>query len=287
VSTWRAVWVRSAEAVGADDARRIVQRVSGLEGTAWALGLDERANDRLVRRVDDLVQRRSSGEPLQYVLGAWGFRHLDLMVDPRVLIPRPETEVVVDVALDAARQRLGSGRVLTLVDLGTGSGAIALSLAAELPAECAEIWATDASPAALDVARANLAGLGRAARFVSIASGEWFAALPSTLAGAIDLVVSNPPYIGASEPLPDEVRLWEPTDALVAGPTGVEAIEHIVNESASWLAPGGALVLEIGATQGRACIDAAERAGLTSARIHQDLARRDRVLSARRSPTPP
>src|SRR5581483_11962387 len=154
-----------------------------------------------------MVERRAAGEPLQYVLRRWGFRTLDLLVDPRVLIPRPETEVVVEVAIRELR-RIDSRRPL-VADLGTGSGAIALSIAVEVPD--ARVWATDASADALAVARANLAGIGSpAAKRVRIEQGSWFDALPAAFRGQFDVVVSNPPYIAAHEDLPPEVVDWEP-----------------------------------------------------------------------------
>ncbi|NBO80660.1 MAG: methyltransferase domain-containing protein, partial [Actinobacteria bacterium] len=122
----------------------------------------------------DMIRRRLAGEPVQYVMGRWAFRHLDLLVDRRVLIPRPETEQVAEVALRYARPI--TPRVV--VDLGTGSGAIGLSLAQELPLDETSVWMTDASLDALDVARANAAGLGRAAANVRIVHGDWYAALP-------------------------------------------------------------------------------------------------------------
>jgi len=178
---------RRFEAAGlpsaAVDARRIVERASGYEGAELVLGLAEPATQRGVHFFDLMVGRRLAGEPLQYVLGEWSFRTLDLMVDPRVLIPRPETEQVVEhalVELDRVAAARGDAPV-TVVDLGTGSGAIALSIAAERPG--VDVWATDASGAALDVARANLAGIGRAGRRVRMAEGSWFEALPRRTAG--------------------------------------------------------------------------------------------------------
>jgi len=229
-----------------------------------------------------MVTRRAAGEPLQYVLGSWSFRELDLWVDGRVLIPRPETEQVVEHALAAARALIDSGRSLRIADLGTGSGAIALSLAHELPLGRAEIWATDVSEDALAVARANLAGLGRRGAAVRVARGEWFAALPADARGTFDLIVSNPPYVADEEVLPIDVAQWEPARALYAGPTGLEAIEHIVRESAHWLAPDSVLVVEIGETQGDAVATLARAAGFTEVAIHQDLAARDRILTSRR-----
>ena len=143
--------------------------------------LDDPLTEGAMARYDDMVARRAAGEPLQYVLGHWGFRHLDLMVNRRVLIPRPETEQVVEVAL-AELDRLGGRDVpTTVVDLGTGSGAIALAVATERVRTT--VWATDASEAALAVARANLAGVGRAGARVTMVAGDWFGALPAELRG--------------------------------------------------------------------------------------------------------
>ena len=231
-----------------------------------------------------MVTRRAAGEPLQYVLGSWSFRELDLWVDGRVLIPRPETEQVVERALIAARSLIDSGRVLRIADLGTGSGAIALSLAHELRLGRAEIWATDVSEDALAVARANLAGLGRRGAAVRVVQGEWFAALPVDVRGAFDLIVSNPPYVADDEVLPRDVAQWEPASALYAGPTGLEAIELIVREAAHWLAAHGVVVVEIGETQGDAVAPLARAAGFTEVTVHQDLAGRDRILTASRHP---
>ncbi len=229
-----------------------------------------------------MVTRRAAGEPLQYVLGSWAFRALDLWVDGRVLIPRPETEQVVEHVITAARVMLADRDVLRIADLGTGSGAIALSLAHELPLGRTDIWATDVSEDALAVARANLAGIGRSGASVRLAHGVWFDALPHECRGAFDLLVSNPPYVAVSDVLPDDVARWEPAAALFAGPTGLEAIEHIIREAPAWLARHGVLVLEIGETQGEAAAALARSAGFTAVAIHPDFAARDRILTAHR-----
>jgi release factor glutamine methyltransferase len=228
------------------------------------------------RRYDSMVARRRAGEPLQYVLGSWGFRTLDLYVDRRVLIPRPETEWVVEQALG----RLPVGLDATVVDLGTGSGAIALSIAVERPR--ARVVATDASPDALAVARANLAGIGSAGTRVELHHGDWWAAVPPELRGGLDLVVSNPPYVAPDDELPPEVADWEPMAALVPGPTGLEALETIVAGAPAWLCAGGWLVCEIGETQGDATRGLAGDAGLVEVDVVHDLTGRDRVLVARR-----
>ena len=265
------------------EARWICEEASGIEGPEWVLGQDAPATVRGVARLDAMVGRRGAGEPIQHVLGHWPFRTLDLLVDARALIPRPETEQVVEVALaELDRVLLGrpAGHRPVAVDLGTGTGAIALSIAVERPG--VEVWATDRSPEALALARANLAALGMAGTRVRVVQGDWFAALDEDLRGRIDLVVANPPYVAADEPLDPSVRDWEPADALVPGPTGLEAYEAILAEVASWLAPGGVVVLEIGATQADAVAALAVAAGLGSVGTTTDLAGLDRAVVARR-----
>ncbi len=265
------------------EARWLLEEVSGLAGAEWILEADRPATQRGVARLDALVARRLAGEPIQYVLGRWGFRTLDLLCDRRALIPRPETEQVVEVALAVLDELLAAtaaGPRAIVADLGTGSGAIALAVAVERPGT--DVWATDASPDALAVARANLAGLGMVGTRVRLAEGSWFEALPPELAGTLHVVVSNPPYIAAAEELPASVRDWEPTGALVPGPTGLEAYRVLVGDAARWLAPGGALVLEIGATQAVAVAELAAAAGFVGIRVEPDLAGHDRSLVARR-----
>ncbi|CAN5270824.1 peptide chain release factor N(5)-glutamine methyltransferase [soil metagenome] len=270
------------------EARHIIEEASGLAGAEWVLGLDGPATRRGVAHLDAMVDRRRSGEPLQYVLGRWGFRTLDLLCDPRALIPRPETEQVVEVALvelDRLVAARPEGHRPVVVDLGTGTGAIALSIAVERPG--AEVWGTERSGEALAVARANLAGLGMAGAAVRLVEGSWFDPLPSQVGGAVDLVVTNPPYIGADEELPVSVADWEPIAALVAGAAGLEAYELVVAESARWLAPGGAFVAEVGATQAAAVLELCAGAGLVEARVHRDHAGLDRVVRACRPPSVP
>ena len=224
-----------------------------------------------------MVERRRAGEPLQYVLGSWGFRSLDLLVDRRVLIPRPETEWVVEVALGL----LPPAGEVVVVDLGTGSGAIGLSIAAERWPR-ARVVLTDASADALAVARANLAGLGRAGTTVELAHGSWWAAVPASVRGSVDLVVSNPPYVALADPLPSEVADWEPISALVPGPTGLEALAEILGGAGEWLRPDGWIVCEIGESQGEAAVALAVDAGLVDGAVRPDLTGRDRMVVARR-----
>ena len=289
---WRSLYdearQRLAAVGGADspdiDARRIVETAAGAVPAEFDSILGQPATNRAAAWFDAMLDRRLSGEPLQYVVGSWGFRTLDLMVDRRVLIPRPETEVVAGWAAAEAASRsvaVGRGREVIVADLGTGSGAIALSVAVECPA--ARVYATDVSADALAVARANLAGLGRAAARVTLHEGDWFEALPGGLRGSIDVVVSNPPYIGTGEELPAVVGDWEPAVALWSGPTGCEAVERVVDGASQWLRPGGALVLEVASHRAAASADFARGAGFADVRIEPDLAGQERVVMGRRS----
>ena len=237
--------------------------------------LDGPVTTRALAHFDAMLARRRAGEPLQYVLGHWGFRTLDLLVDRRVLIPRPETELVAQAAIDELR-RVG-GR--TAVDLGTGSGAIALALAVEVPG--AQVWALDRSTDALDVARANLAGIGRAGARVRLLESDWFDALPDELRGGVDVVVANPPYVADGEELPDVVAAWEPTDALYAGADGLDDIRRIVAEARTWLRSPGALVVELSPPQADAVVDLATEAGFTEIKARPDLTGRLRYVVAR------
>jgi release factor glutamine methyltransferase len=280
--TWRELLaVATKQLSDANEARWLCEEVCGDRGAAFQATLDSSATQRAVARFDALLARRLTGEPLQYVLGSWAFRTIELMVDARVLIPRPETEVVVGAAIDLARQVDGIARV---VDLGTGSGAIALSMAAELPLGSVEVWGTDVSHDALDVARANLAGIGRRGTAVRLVHGSWFGALPNELQGTVHVVVSNPPYIAADDSdVASSVTEWEPHVALFADNDGLAAYETIINEAFDWLTDDGWLVLEIGYRQaapvGRFCTSV----GFVDVEVRQDLAGLDRVVVARRS----
>jgi release factor glutamine methyltransferase len=259
---------RRLAAAGCDtprvDAELLVAHVLGTTRSAVRLERDRALGGRELEAIEALVSRRERREPLAYVLGAWGFRRLVLEVDERVLVPRPETEVVVERCL-ALLAGTASPRVL---DVGTGSGAIALALADEHPGS--RVTAIDASPDALAVARANAERTGLA---VELVRHDLFAGLP---AGPWDLVVSNPPYVapGDIDSLEPEVRDWEPRAALV----GEGATEAVARAALEGLVPGGALVLE--------CADGA--AGPVAARLRalgyrrvvvtRDLAGRDRVV---------
>jgi release factor glutamine methyltransferase len=199
------------------------------------------------QRYDEALVRRASGVPAQYITGHQEFWGLDLIVSPAVLIPRPETEHVVETVLALAKPKFVERRApspVRIVDVGTGSGAIALALAKELPS--AEIHATDISSEALEVARANAARHELTPR-IEFYQTDLLGGLPPS---SLDFVVSNPPYVGESEEdsVQLEVRKFEPRNAVFAGPTGLEVIDRLIPQAETVLRPGGWLVFEISGT---------------------------------------
>ncbi|MGP8065448.1 MAG: peptide chain release factor N(5)-glutamine methyltransferase [Acidimicrobiales bacterium] len=281
--TWREL-VSAARAVLGDgnEAMILGEEAAGSSRADFVLAMDTIPEDPDRARFGALVEQRSRGAPLQHVVGHWGFRRLDLVVDGRVLVPRPETEFTVEVALDELAVRGTPGARTLAVDLGTGSGAIACSLVAELPG--VSVVATDLSPAALEVARLNRARLdpGEADR-IEYRLGDWYAALDPAMAGGVDLVVANPPYIAESEwrDLDPVVRDFDPPDALIAGETGREAIEEIVKGASAWLRDGAPVVVEIAPRQAPAVTAFAVGCGVREIDVRRDLVGRDRVVVAR------
>ncbi len=280
--TVRAMWAQTSEVLGArHEARWLCEVATALDGADFDAALDDPVTQRMVDHLDSMVARYRTGEPLQYVLGRWGFRRLDLAIDRRVLIPRPETELVAEAAIELAAGMAAPRRV---ADLGTGSGAIGLSMAVELPLDGTSVWITDNSQDALAVATANLAGIGRPAANVTASLGSWFAALPPDL--RFDVIVSNPPYVSnrGSEhgglDLDESVRLWEPAVALFAGADGLDDLRRLILGAPAHLADGGWLVLEIGADQGRSVRSLLDSAGYRSVEIRRDLAGHDRIAVA-------
>ncbi len=261
----------------------IAMRAAGAEARDWVGRSADRATVRGVAALDRMTARRLEGEPLQYVLGQWDFRRLDLYLDRRVLIPRPETEVVAGLALDELTRLAPDGGPVTAADLGTGSGAIGLSLAREH--QGVEVWLTDVADDALAVARANLAGLGQPAVRVRVTAGSWFEALPGELRGRLGLVVSNPPYVSDDDDLPPEVADWEPSGALFGGPDGTDHLRHLVEAAPAWLRPDGALVLELAPDQAQP-LAATAGSHFAQVEIHRDLADRPRAVVARHPVAP-
>lgn len=220
-----------------------------------------------------LLSRRSAREPLSYILGRQEFWSLDFVVTPDVLIPRPETELLIELALQEAR-RSSALESLRVADVGTGSGCIAITLATEL--RTASFFATDVSEAALKIAEHNARRLAvdKRVRFIR---GD----LLDTVEGDFNLIVSNPPYVGHAEEdqLQPELR-YEPAGALFAGADGLAVIRRLVEQAACRLTPGGVLLMEIGAGQAAAVRDLAISAGFHAAGIKNDLAGLPRVLVA-------
>lgn len=260
--------------------------VASSQEARWILE-DASSHERPAEAARAMARRRAAGEPLQHILSHWAFRHLVVHSDPRALVPRPETEFVVEVALAALGRPSGE---LTLVDLGTGSGVIAASLALELGPRV-RVIATDLSSAALSLARENLVeALGpdcleeSTGPRVRLLQGSWYGPLEAELRSSIDLIIANPPYLAASEwlELDAVVRCYDPYMALVAGREGTEALEEIVGGASDWLAPDGQLVVEIAPTQEEPALALANSAGLGRAEVRRDLAGRPRVLAARR-----
>ena len=219
----------------------------------------------------DLLRRREAGEPVAQITGHRGFWSLELAVTPDTLIPRPETELLVELALD----RLPRTEPRRVLDLGTGTGAIALAIASERP--LADLTAVDASQAALDVARDNAAEAGLALR---LRHSDWFSAVAGE---RFDLVASNPPYIADGDPHLQQGDLrFEPRTALASGPDGLDAIRVIARDAPAHLVPGGWLLVEHGYDQGPAVRELFTAAGLKSVATERDLEQRDRVTLGRR-----
>ena len=262
---------------GGSDARRdaelLLLHAIG-QPRAWLYAHGEETVDAApAARFREVVARRAAGEPLAYVVGHREFWSLDLLVTPAVLIPRTETELLVELAL----QRIPDGAAADVADLGTGSGALALALAHERPQ--ARVLASDVSAGALDVARSNAARL-RIGN-VEFAQGDWCDALG---ARRFDLIVSNPPYIadGDSHLQQDDLR-FEPRGALTSGPVGLDAIDSIVRSAPTNMKPGGWLLIEHGFDQAPAVRERLEESGFVEVFTALDLEQRERVSGGRRA----
>jgi release factor glutamine methyltransferase len=255
------------------DAELLLAEATSWDRAALVAEPDARLPVGASREFASMVRRRIRREPVAYILGRKGFRRIELLVDHRVLIPRPETELVVEVALEQAPQ--------AILDVGTGSGAIALAVADELPES--RVVAIDISMDALRVAQANAERLGLSDRVEVISRGV------ESLAGAepdgrtFDLLAANLPYV--SEPewegLAPEIREYEPREALLAGPTGLEAIESLIKAVAGLDRKPATVALEIGATQAVAVSALLREAGYEEVEVRRDLAQLDRVVVGR------
>ena len=271
--------VDALSAAGVDeprlDAELLLAEATGWDRARLAANPEAELPSAAGRCFGEMVRRRLRREPVAYILGRRGFRHLELTVDPRVLIPRPETELLVELALELAPRRV--------LDVGTGSGAVALAIAAELP-QC-EVIATDTSAAALEVARLNAERLGLADR-VRLEVGS----VPEE---EFDLVVANLPYVSDAEwaALEPEVTEWEPREALLGGSDGLDAIRGVLSQCVrllSGIAPRtanagiGSLALEVGERQAAAVVELLHEAGLDATEARRDLAGIERVVVGRR-----
>ncbi len=246
------------------DAQLLLLHVLGIGQTqrGWLMAHDtDLLPGACAAALDGLVQRRLAGEPLAYLTGRKAFHQIELQVNADVLVPRPDTETLVDWALDI----LPAGRSAVVLDLGTGSGAIALALKASQPA--LQVWATDISPAALAVALANAQRLQLGLQF---RAGAWFAALPAD-APRFDCIVSNPPYIAEHDPHLPALR-FEPAQALTSGPDGLRDLRQIIAVAPQHLKPGGWLLLEHGFDQADAVCKLLWERGFVGVQSRHDLA---------------
>lgn len=247
------------------EARLLLAAVLGVPVEALVAHPERIVDDRASAGFAALARRRAQGEPIAYLLGAREFYGRRFAVSPAVLVPRPETELLVELALSQLAG-LTAPRVL---DLGTGSGCIAITLALECPS--ATVLAVDRSAEALAIAGDNARRLGASVGFVL---GDWY----DSVAGRFDLIVANPPYVAIADPHLAELR-HEPQPALVAGADGLADLRRIVAGAAAFLRPGGWLAVEHGHDQGFAVRELFSRTGFAAVRTHRDLAGNDRVCS--------
>jgi len=264
--------LRAAGIDSADlDARLLLEAATGLDRIAILSAPETALSDAQAAQLHLLTERRAAREPMAYILGKREFRSLEFLTPQGVLIPRPDTETLIEAALEAAPD------ARSVLDLGVGSGCILLSLLHALPE--AEGWGVDQSPAALNASAENARRLGLSRRVHFVAS-NWGAGLERRF----DLVTSNPPYIPSAdiETLDADVRDYEPRAALDGGVDGLSAYRVLADELPRLLAPGGVAALEIGWDQSAAVMRLLTEAGLKDVEVRKDLAGRDRVVLARR-----
>ncbi len=278
--TWTAGWLGSRGSESPRlDAEVLLARVRGCPRIALYTAFDEPVPEPQRARFRELVRRRGAGEPVAYLVGSREFFSLPLVVNPSVLIPRPETEGLVVRVIDLCREAAAAESVegLRILDVGTGSGAIAIAVAKHVPT--ARLTATDISAEAIEVARGNAERLGVADR-IEFVIGDL---VPP--GGPWDVVVSNPPYVREDEfdTLPTDVRLFEPRSALVSGPSGVEVVERLAAAAAGALVSGGRLIIEIGPAVAMAAEAVLAASGhLVPEPTLKDLAGLPRIVQARR-----
>ena len=268
LSVWLARSTQALERAGSVSPRAEAERLAAFAlGIEWS-GLWARLRDDAdAEALDALLMRRIAGEPLAYITGCAVFHGLEIACGPGALVPRPETETLVDVAIELLR-----GRSEPIVcDVGTGTGCVAIAIAKQRPD--AQVWATDISRGALAWAERNARAHGVE---VELACGDLLAAVPARLRGGIDLVVSNPPYVADGTELPPDLGA-EPREALFAGPTGDEVLERLIEQATDWLKPDGALAVEVGTPE-----QAAHIADLVGGEVTNDHTGRPRIVWMRR-----
>lgn len=254
------------------NAELLVGHALGLKRMQLYLQFERPLAEAELARIRPLVKRRSEREPLQYIVGSTEFAGVTLKVDRRALIPRPETELVVEFA-----RELYPSAPRRILDLGTGSGALALALAKQFGE--AKVWALDVSRDALALATENATALGLSER-VTFLESNWFSAVP---AGEVfDLIVANPPYLSGSEvqETAPEVQKFEPHNALSSGATGLEALERIIDEAKAFLSPGAWLICETGIAQHTMLVERLRARGYGKVESRKDLTGRDRFVFA-------
>ena len=263
------------------NAELLIGHALGLKRMQLYLQFERLLAEAELEKIRPLVRRRAQREPLQYILGETEWSGLVLKTDRRALIPRPETELLVELTVKTAREL--PAPPARILDLGTGTGALALALAKEFPE--ATVTAVDASEDALALARENAAALGLAER-VEIVKSDWFSAVeaPKEAAERFGLIVSNPPYLTEAEvaEAEPEVRAFEPVSALMAPDGGAADLKRIIAAAPGYLAEGGVLALETGIAQHAELLAACAAAGFSRSESHRDLTGRDRFVIARR-----
>lgn len=237
---------------------------------------DMSLNEQAFQEWESLASRRSLGEPIAYILGKKGFHNIEVLVGPGVLIPRPETELLVEIALAEITKLNRASKVL---DLGTGSGAIALSIASSTA--LALLIATDQSPEALAIAKQNAQSLALSPQ-IQFAQGSWYEAVGPQ--NQFDVIVSNPPYIASQDPHLGQGDLrFEPESALTDYGSGLSCLQEIISGAGKFLKSGGLIAVEHGYDQSEAVVELMKEAGLVDVQVHQDLAGHSRAASSRKN----
>jgi release factor glutamine methyltransferase len=253
------------------DAEHLVAHVLDCNRMQLYLDFERPLQEDILEKLRPLLKRRASREPLQYILGTAAFMDFELKVDARCLIPRPETEELLELVFEETDGNIGS-----CIDLGTGSGAIACALARKYPG--ADVVATDISEETLELALHNAASLGLKDRIKFVRS-SWFEAVDQTF----DLIVSNPPYLSDAElnEIEPEVADFEPAQALSSGPTGLEAINELISNATKFLNHGGSMFLEVGSNQAQSILSMAEKFSNVKVVVKSDLAGKNRFVTVR------